>query len=133
MAKVTKPLGTHAIFDLEFPIDSPILKGGKLMTALMQDACVNEGATIIKTNRKKFTGGGFTFFLLLAESHASGHTWPEYGMATLDIFMCGDCDAHRTMDEFVKHLRTAGHPPTKYIQTKMARGFVCNEDTDSIT
>ncbi|MFT6451523.1 MAG: S-adenosylmethionine decarboxylase [Halocynthiibacter sp.] len=35
---------------------------------------------------------GFTGVALLAESHISIHTWPEYDYAAIDIFMCGDVD-----------------------------------------
>jgi S-adenosylmethionine decarboxylase len=37
-----------------------------------------------------------TGVVILSESHASVHTWPEYGTACVDIFMCGrtnDLDA----------------------------------------
>lgn len=32
--------------------------------------------------------GGITGVLLLAESHLAVHTWPEFGSATLDVFVC---------------------------------------------
>ncbi len=35
-----------------------------------------------------FDGGGYTLVALLAESHVSLHTWPEYQYATLDVFVC---------------------------------------------
>jgi S-adenosylmethionine decarboxylase len=40
----------------------------------------------------EFTGGGVTGVIALAESHVSIHTWPEEGIATIDVFMCGQCD-----------------------------------------
>ncbi|MGN6637931.1 MAG: adenosylmethionine decarboxylase [Mucilaginibacter sp.] len=34
-----------------------------------------------------FNGGGFTGVVCLTESHISIHTWPEYGLATFDVFL----------------------------------------------
>lgn len=31
---------------------------------------------------------GFTVVFLLAESHIAVHTWPEYGVAELDVYLC---------------------------------------------
>ncbi|GAA4925356.1 S-adenosylmethionine decarboxylase [Mucilaginibacter defluvii] len=35
----------------------------------------------------EFDGGGFTAVICLTESHLSIHTWPEFGLATFDIFL----------------------------------------------
>ena len=32
--------------------------------------------------------GGVTGVVLLAESHVAGHTWPELGVVTLDVYGC---------------------------------------------
>lgn len=34
-----------------------------------------------------FDNGGFTAIVCLTESHLSIHTWPEYGIATFDVFL----------------------------------------------
>jgi S-adenosylmethionine decarboxylase len=34
-----------------------------------------------------FPGGGFTGVVCLTESHVSIHTWPEFGVATFDVFL----------------------------------------------
>jgi S-adenosylmethionine decarboxylase len=34
-----------------------------------------------------FDGGGFTAVVCLTESHISIHTWPEFKLATFDVFL----------------------------------------------
>ncbi len=46
------------------------------------------GATILQTVLQTFPGAGLTCALLLSESHAVLHTWPETGTVNLDIFSC---------------------------------------------
>jgi len=46
------------------------------------------GATIVETLSHDFPGQGLTCVLILAESHAILHTWPETGTINIDIFSC---------------------------------------------
>lgn len=51
------------------------------------EAC---GATLLKMCEHLFEGGGLTAVLLLAESHASIHTYPECDGCFVDLFTCGN-------------------------------------------
>ena len=46
------------------------------------------GATIVETMSHGFPGAGMTCVLILAESHAVLHTWPETGTVNIDVFSC---------------------------------------------
>ena len=46
------------------------------------------GATIVHELSHFFPGTGLTCVLILSESHAVLHTWPETGTINLDIFSC---------------------------------------------
>jgi S-adenosylmethionine decarboxylase proenzyme len=46
------------------------------------------GATVVQAISHNFPGAGLTCALILAESHAVLHTWPETGTVNLDIFSC---------------------------------------------
>jgi len=46
------------------------------------------GATIVHAHTHVFPGGGLTCVLILSESHAALHTWPETGTVHIDIFSC---------------------------------------------
>lgn len=54
------------------------------------DATKASGATIISHNFHKFSPYGVSGVVVIAESHVSIHTWPEYNYAAVDIFTCGD-------------------------------------------
>jgi S-adenosylmethionine decarboxylase len=46
------------------------------------------GATVVQALSHAFPGAGLTSVLILRESHAVIHTWPETGTINLDIFSC---------------------------------------------
>jgi S-adenosylmethionine decarboxylase len=47
-------------------------------------------ATIIDVSFHEFNPFGISGMVVIAESHLSVHTWPEYSYAAVDIFTCGD-------------------------------------------
>lgn len=48
----------------------------------------NAGATIVQQVSHVYPGAGLTCVLVLRESHAVLHTWPETGTVNIDIFSC---------------------------------------------
>jgi S-adenosylmethionine decarboxylase len=59
----------------------------------MVDAC---GARLLNVQLHTFGEGlGVTGVATLSESHISIHTWPEYGYAAFDIFVCGAADPYK--------------------------------------
>jgi S-adenosylmethionine decarboxylase len=46
------------------------------------------GATIVRELCHSFPETGLTCVLILSESHAVLHTWPETGTVNIDIFSC---------------------------------------------
>jgi S-adenosylmethionine decarboxylase len=55
---------------------------------LFANAVRSSGLTVVDEGLYKFSPHGFTCFLLLSESHASLHAWPEYGYCAIDLFTC---------------------------------------------
>jgi S-adenosylmethionine decarboxylase proenzyme len=51
-------------------------------------ALESAGATVVQALSHNFPGAGLTCVLILAESHAVLHTWPETGTVNIDIFCC---------------------------------------------
>ena len=62
----------------------------KFIKRILPIAATTSGATILGQNYHQFSPQGVSGVVLIAESHVSVHTWPEYGYAAIDIFSCGD-------------------------------------------
>lgn len=60
------------------------------VTAAFVAAMARAGATIVQVASHAFPGAGLTSVLILRESHAVLHTWPETGTVNIDIFSCSD-------------------------------------------
>jgi S-adenosylmethionine decarboxylase len=83
------PAGTHLLADFH-GVDAARLQDGAELETTLRDAALGAGAHILYSHLHGFgEGAGVTGVVLLAESHISIHTWPEYGFAAVDIFMCG--------------------------------------------
>lgn len=65
----------------------PVLAGDEI-TELFADALGRAGATVVETVCHRFPTTGLTCVLILRESHAVLHTWPETGTINIDIFSC---------------------------------------------
>ena len=90
-------LGRHAVAEL-VRIEPSLLRDAEFLTAVMESACRRAGATVLYSKFHKFGGeGGVTGVVLLSESHASIHTWPEHGYAAVDVFMCGSCNPNKAL------------------------------------
>jgi S-adenosylmethionine decarboxylase len=78
--------GLHIIADFKEVNGEPLtdLTGFKL---LLHQLLAQHQLQLIGEVHHRFEGGGYTSNLCLTESHISMHTWPEYGIATFDVFL----------------------------------------------
>ncbi len=67
-----------------------ILKDLEQVKGALVSAAKEAKATIIDVSFHEFNPFGISGMVVIAESHLSIHTWPEYEYAALDIFTCGD-------------------------------------------
>jgi len=88
--------------------DSKFLLDTETLLKTFTDAANATGATVLDACSYVFPNGGVTAVLLLSESHASIHTYPESGSCFVDLFTCGDTvDQAKFNEVMYSYLRPA--------------------------
>lgn len=82
-------LGKHMLVELRDCNPEVIGDLNKVKDALVSAALAAK-ATIVEIAFHEFSPFGISGMVIIAESHLSIHTWPEYGYAAVDIFTCGE-------------------------------------------
>jgi len=111
------PIGRHIIADFwgARSLSDPEGVGQKL-----EWGGKNEGATVLVSHMNHFEyRAGVTGVVILAESHISVHTWPEYDYAAFDIFVCGNARPSIAIQVLKEELL-----PTRVDQQELSRGDI---------
>lgn len=69
---------------------------------VMMEAVRRSGATIVNSTFHRYAPQGVSGVIVIAESHMSIHTWPEYNYASVDFFTCGQTVDPYLAYEYVK-------------------------------
>lgn len=89
LATTSHPVGRHVLAELG-GIDPALLDDAERLQAVLREALTEAGAHVRQVVAERFEPQGATVVAVLAESHASVHTWPELGGMHVDVFTCGD-------------------------------------------
>ncbi|KPV46504.1 MULTISPECIES: adenosylmethionine decarboxylase [Acidiplasma] len=118
-------VGVHIIADL-YGVDAGLISSADSISPIMENAIKEGNLTKISSQYYQFRPMGASGIALLAESHLSFHTWPEYGLVTLDIYTCGDrSNADKAFNYLLNVLK-----PTSIEYKKLERG---NKVDDNVT
>jgi S-adenosylmethionine decarboxylase len=82
-------LGRHLLLEL-FDCDLDAINNVEAVKGALIEAAKRAQATIVDVVFHEFNPFGVSGVVVIAESHLSIHTWPEYRYAAVDIFSCGD-------------------------------------------
>jgi S-adenosylmethionine decarboxylase proenzyme len=82
-------LGRHLILEA-WGCGKEIINSVDIVKSILIKATEAAKATLVDLVCHRFSPYGVTGVAILAESHISVHTWPEYGYAAVDIFICGN-------------------------------------------
>ncbi len=112
-----RPAGVHLLADFR-GVEAALLTDPARIDALLRAGAEAAGAHILHSHFHTFGEAlGVTGVVLLAESHISIHTWPEYGFAAADIFMCGVAQPQVALDVIERALR-----PESWVVQTIERG-----------
>jgi S-adenosylmethionine decarboxylase proenzyme len=84
-----KELGRQIMVEF-FDCDPEILNNQEFIRSQMLQAAIACGAKVVEDVFHTFNPHGVSGVVVIAESHLTIHTWPEYGYAALDLFTCGN-------------------------------------------
>lgn len=94
-------VGIHIIADF-YGTDASLISSASVMAKIFEDTVVHSGLTKLSSNYYQFDPYGASGVILLAESHMSFHTWPEYNLVTLDLYTCGDPNGAERAFEYLR-------------------------------
>ena len=113
-----RPDGYHLMLEL-YGCEADKINSRKFLHKAVKTAVKEVGLTNLGSKFHQFRPHGVTGFTLLAQSHISLHTWPEYGYVVLDIFTCGDQEqAESLAGHFLERLR-----PERINRKVVRKGF----------
>lgn len=96
--------------------DVPLLTDVARLLDVMRRASAAGEATIVGETSHVFPNGAVTAILVLSASHLSVNTWPEYGLANVDLLAYGRIKGQRIIDAL-----TAGMSVTRVNETRLLR------------
>jgi len=111
-------LGTHILLEMA-GCSSRLLDDTESVAAALLNAAQDAQTTVLGSSFHKFSPQGVSGVVVIAESHISIHTWPEFGYAAVDVFTCGD----RAMPHLAAESLIKTFSPNRHELKELARGI----------
>jgi len=116
-------LGRHVLLELR-QCDREVLEDIGEIRGILLSAAERAKAKVVGESFHQFSPQGVSGVVIIAESHLSIHTWPEWNYAAVDIFTCGDSVNVEEAVEFV----TRNLSCQNLSILEISRGIVGNHD-----
>jgi S-adenosylmethionine decarboxylase len=97
-------LGEHGIEEMRLHAldawvgDASVLTDRERLRAALYAGANAGGATVLGEQFCTFPNGAVTGVLVLAQSHLSIHTWPEFALANVDLLTYGDVRGEEALE-----------------------------------
>ncbi len=98
-----KILGRHLIVEYA-ECNNKLLNDLTQLEQFLNESVSKAGATIVSSKVHNYNPQGVSGVVVIAESHLSIHTWPEYSYAAVDFFTCGDTVDPYKAFEYMKEM-----------------------------
>ncbi len=126
--------GYHLLIDFYGCENLDLLKS--INAKMIERAIIDSGMRVADYNNFRFKSeddsGSYSFFFILFESHVSGHSWPEYNMINLDVYVCHhSMDNTQKAEKVLKFLENLYKPRKKIIQ-RVKRGLITEASPSSL-
>jgi S-adenosylmethionine decarboxylase len=90
--------------------DKEVLNDLSFLRDAMVSTAIDCGAMVMGESFHRFNPQGVSGVVVIAESHLSIHTWPEYGYAAVDIFTCGtSVEPEKAVEALIEKLGAKNH------------------------
>ncbi len=118
-----RALGRHILAEF-YNCEKEILNDVGKIEELMVEASNVIKATVVNQSFHRFEPHGVSGVVVIAESHLSIHTWPEYNFASVDVYTCGNkIDPWIAYEYLNKELNAGG---SNVLEVK--RGIITSEN-----
>lgn len=114
-----RALGRHLLLEL-YGCNPELLKKLDVVREIVVAAAKACKATVVDVAFHEFKPFGVSGVVVIAESHLSIHTWPEYGYAAVDIFTCGEAIKPEEAAQYIATQFRCSHPSI----VEMKRGII---------
>lgn len=114
-----RALGKHLLVEL-YGCNPELLKKVNAVREILVMAAKACKATVVDVAFHEFKPFGVSGVVVIAESHLSIHTWPEYQYAAVDIFTCGDTIEPELAVRHIADSFDCPHPSV----VEVKRGFI---------
>ena len=114
-------LGRHIMAEYH-GCDPQVIGDKEAVRLLMLEGARLMNATIVTDVFHNFNPHGVSGVVVISESHAAVHTWPERGIASVDIFSCGSNINPSAALDFLKRGFGAGRKSVMEISRGLPEG-----------
>jgi len=115
-------VGLQLLLDL-YHCRSVALNDVDAVERILRQAIALAGFQVVNRTMHQFPHQGITLVLILAQSHATLHTWPESNFATVDVYACGTAETVRPALEKIQDHLVQQFAPLEFSSQFIHRGL----------